>query len=82
MVGRERMAERLFWWINTFEVTLVPMPVNAGPGALAMHDGELMAVLSLVLRDGVIIAIHSIANPEKLTRVRAALSQRENSGVD
>ena len=79
LVGRERMAERLFWWIKTFEVTLVPMPVNAGPGALALHDGELMAVLSFVLRDGVIVAIHSIANPEKLTRVRATLSQRENS---
>ena len=76
------MAGRLFWWINTFEVTLVPTPVNAGPGALAMHDGELMAVLSLVLRDGIIVAIHSIANAEKLTRVRATLSQRESSAVD
>ena len=77
LASRERMAERLFWWINTFEVTLVPMPVNAGPGALALHDGELMAVLSFVLRDGVIIAIHSIANPEKLTRVKGTLAQHE-----
>ena len=57
----------------------MPMPVNAGPGALAMHDGELMAVLSFVLRDGVIVASHSIANPEKLTRVKATLAGRENS---
>lgn len=36
-----------------------------------------MTVLSFVLRDGVIIAIHSIANPEKLTRVTATLAQHE-----
>lgn len=47
------------------------------PSTRAPHDGELTAVLSFVLRDGVIIAIRSIANPEKLTRVRAALAQHE-----
>jgi RNA polymerase sigma-70 factor (ECF subfamily) len=76
VVGRQRVAERLLWWLRTFEVTLEPMPVNAGPGAIAYMNGEIIAVLTLVMRDGLITAIHSVANPEKLVHVKAAMSRR------
>lgn len=76
LVGRQRVAERFLWFLNTFDVTLEPLPVNAGPGALALQNGEVIAVLAFVISDGLIKQIHSIANPEKLTRVKAAVSRR------
>ena len=72
IVGREQVVERLLWFVNTFGVTLEAQPVNAGPGALALQDGEIIAVLTFEIRDGVITAIHSVANPDKLRHVRAA----------
>ena len=76
IVGRQRVAERLLWFLDTFGVTLEAMPVNAGPGAIALQNGEMIAVLTFVVRDGLITAIHSVANPEKLVNARAALARR------
>ena len=76
IVGRERVAERLLWFLDTFGVTLEAMPVNAGPGAIALQNDEIIAVLTFVVSDGLITAIHSVANPEKLGYVKAALAPR------
>ncbi|MBV8528922.1 MAG: RNA polymerase sigma factor SigJ [Candidatus Dormibacteraeota bacterium] len=76
IVGRQRVAEGLLWFLDTFGVTLESMPVNAGPGALALQDGEIIAVLTFEVRDRLITAIHSVANPEKLTHVKAAVTRR------
>ncbi|MGH7685535.1 MAG: RNA polymerase sigma factor SigJ [Candidatus Dormibacteria bacterium] len=76
LVGRQRVAERFLWFLRTFDVTLEPLPVNAGPGALALQNGEIIAVLAFVVSDGLIKQIHSIANPEKLAHVKAALANR------
>ena len=75
IVGRQRVVDRLLRFLHTFRVTLEPMPVNAAPGAIARQDGEIIAALTFEFSDGVIKAIHSVANPEKLTHVKAALSQ-------
>ena len=47
-------------------VTLVSHPVNAEPGLLAFRDRELVGVLHLKLRAGVVCDIHAIADPAKL----------------
>ncbi|MBV8300862.1 MAG: RNA polymerase sigma factor SigJ [Candidatus Dormibacteraeota bacterium] len=75
LVGRQRVAERFLWWLRTFEITLEPMPVNAAAGALAMQHGDLMAVLVFEIDSGRVATIHSVANPEKLRHVKAALDR-------
>jgi hypothetical protein len=46
------------------------MQVNGEPGAIAHSGGKPIAVLAFEVRDGLITKIHSVANPEKLTRLR------------
>jgi hypothetical protein len=48
-------------------VRLVATEVNGQPGAMAFDSVDLLvAVLGLDIVDGRIVAIHSIANPDKL----------------
>ncbi|TMB92059.1 MAG: sigma-70 family RNA polymerase sigma factor, partial [Chloroflexi bacterium] len=54
VIGRQRVAARLLWWLKTFNVTLVSKPVNAGPGALALQDGEVIAALTISIDNGLI----------------------------
>ena len=76
VIGRQRVAERLLGWLKTFNVTLVSKPVNAGPGAIAMQDGEVIAALTISIDNGLIIELTSVANPEKLEYVKAAMGGR------
>ena len=76
VVGSRKVAERLLWWLRTFGVTLVPMPVNAGAGVLALQDDQIVAVVSLVLEGERITALHSVANPAKLAYVKSVLAAR------
>ena len=57
-------------------MTLVSKPVNAGPGALALQDGEVIAALTISIDNGLITELTSIANPDKLAYVKAALTGR------
>jgi RNA polymerase sigma-70 factor (ECF subfamily) len=82
VVGRDRVIRTLFDWMRSMQVTLVPMPVNAEPGALAYVDGALIAVISITVRDGVITHLHSVANPDKLAHVRAALARAPRAETD
>jgi hypothetical protein len=50
------------------------MPVNGEPGAASYVGDDLMAVLAFEVRDGLITKIHSVANPEKLHRLRRPLA--------
>jgi len=77
IVGAQRVAERLLWWLQTFEVTLMPMRVSGGAGAIALQDGDVIAAIAIDVDNGVITALHAVANPEKLSYVRAALGARE-----
>ncbi|MFN2581166.1 MAG: RNA polymerase sigma factor SigJ [Candidatus Dormibacteria bacterium] len=74
VVGREKVAKRFLQFLEAFGVTLVPMPVNAGPGALALQNGDVIAALTIVISDGLITAIQACANPEKLTYVKTVLA--------
>lgn len=46
-----------------------PVPVNGGLGALVEIDGAVAAVLSVVIEEGHITQIYSVANPDKLARL-------------
>jgi RNA polymerase sigma-70 factor (ECF subfamily) len=72
-VGRRQVAEQFLRFVRGFRVTLVPMPVNGEPGALALRDGRLIAVIALDTRDGLISRVHGIANPQKLAYVASLL---------
>ena len=74
IVGRAEVARRLLAFLGAWQVTLVPMPVNAAPGAIAMKDGEVLAALTLDINDGVITEIRAVANPAKLGYVRSVLA--------
>jgi RNA polymerase sigma-70 factor (ECF subfamily) len=74
IVGRRRVAELLLAWLGGWGVTLVPMPVNAAPGAVAMVDGEVIAALTLDIRDGLITEIRAVSNPAKLGYVKSVLT--------
>ena len=44
--------------------------VNGQPGVLACDaDGDRIAVIALDVLDGQVLAIRTVANPEKLTRL-------------
>ena len=45
--------------------------VNGAPGLRVEVDGELAAVLSVTVEDGLITRIYSVANPDKLARLDA-----------
>jgi RNA polymerase sigma-70 factor (TIGR02957 family) len=73
--GRNRVARTLVNGIRQFArrlpgVTLRPVEVNGGPGALIL-DGQqrLLGVWALDIADGQITGISSIVNPEKLTHL-------------
>ena len=79
LVGAAKVAKRLLAFLPAFGVTLIPMPVNAGPGAIALSNGEVIAALTIVIDDGRITAIQACANPEKLSYVKSVLAGRPPS---
>jgi RNA polymerase sigma-70 factor, ECF subfamily len=72
-VGHRQVAEQFLRFVRGFRVTLVPMPVNGEPGALALRDGRLIAVIALETREGLISRVHGIANPQKIAYVASLL---------
>jgi RNA polymerase sigma-70 factor (ECF subfamily) len=70
VVGRERVANTLLGFLRQWEVTLAAMQINGEPGAVARTGDGIIAVLAFEVRDGLITKIHSVANPEKLARLR------------
>ena len=54
--------------------TLVSQPVNGHPGVLAFHDRQLVGILQLKARHGVIYDLHAIADPDKLAFVQLQLT--------
>lgn len=70
VVGRERAARLLlngFRWLLTNGLVIQPARVNGGPGAV-LYDGEgrVISVTELDMTDGVIQAVRSVTNPDKL----------------
>jgi RNA polymerase sigma-70 factor (TIGR02957 family) len=72
--GRDRVARTLITWLRRIEhapgVSLRPVEVNGGPGALVLDAQErLIGVWALDIAGGQIRSISSIVNPEKLTHL-------------
>jgi RNA polymerase sigma-70 factor (ECF subfamily) len=70
LVGAERIAKAIVGWgRQARERGLVhrPAPVNGEPGLVFYdRDGHLVWVSALEIADGVVVAIRSILNPDKL----------------
>ena len=49
-----------------------PVLVNGGPGFLVARDGEPLALIGVTIRDGKIIEIDILADPERLRRLTRA----------
>src|SRR3954470_3652656 len=69
--GRNRVARAVVNWMQTVArvpgVSLRPVEVNGGPGALFLDGQEqLISVLALDIADGQIASISGVVNPDKL----------------
>jgi RNA polymerase sigma-70 factor (ECF subfamily) len=51
------------------ETEQIPVLVNGALGMLALKDGRLMSVFSPLIRDGRIVEINIVADPERLTGI-------------
>jgi RNA polymerase sigma-70 factor (ECF subfamily) len=71
-VGRDEVCSRLLLLFGPHSGSaLVGRTVNGEPGIVVSRNGRPFAVMSLTIdADGRISEIHSVADPEKLTRVR------------
>jgi RNA polymerase sigma-70 factor, ECF subfamily len=52
---------------------LLSIPAGVEAGVVAVHDGRIMALLSLTVRDGRVEHIDGVIDPEKLAPIAAAL---------
>jgi RNA polymerase sigma-70 factor (ECF subfamily) len=69
--GRSRVARRLVDWLSlgsrVRDISLRPVEINAGPGALFFdREQRLIGVAWLDIADGAIKGVGMIANPDKL----------------
>jgi RNA polymerase sigma-70 factor (TIGR02957 family) len=53
------------------DVELRPALVGGSPALVAVLDGEVDAVITLEARDGVVVSLYFVRNPDKLTRLDA-----------
>ena len=72
--GRSRVARTLINWLRLGArlpgVSLRPVEVNGGPGALYLDAQQrLIGVVALDIAGGQITGISSIVNPDKLTHL-------------
>ncbi len=72
--GRSRVAHTLVTWLKMTarfpELTMHQVEVNGGPGAMFV-DGQkrMLAVWSVDIAEGQVIAVRSIVNPDKLAHL-------------
>jgi RNA polymerase sigma-70 factor (ECF subfamily) len=72
--GRSRVAHTLVNWLRLRqrvpEVTMRPVEVNGGPGALFVDGQErVLAVWSIDIAGGEVVGVRSIVNPDKLAHL-------------
>ncbi|MHB8467813.1 MAG: RNA polymerase sigma factor SigI [Acidimicrobiales bacterium] len=70
--GRDVVARNLHRFFGA--ATLVSCPINGQPGVLAFDDQRLYAILSLGVRDDLIVDIHAILDPQKVAAAAARLA--------
>jgi len=74
LYGRTRVARMVINWLGPGErlpgVSLRPVEINGGPGALVFDAQQLLiGVMALDVADGRITSISSIGNPDKLAHL-------------
>ena len=74
LLGRSRVARTVMKWLQLVarypQVSMRPVEVNAGPGAIFLDEQErLLAVWAIDVIDGQIAGIRSIVNPDKLAHL-------------
>ncbi|KAB8165784.1 sigma-70 family RNA polymerase sigma factor [Streptomyces sp. 3MP-14] len=73
LVGRKPGARLLvngYRWLRSAGVELVPTRVNGAPGAVLYdREGRIVSVTELEIADGMVWAIRSVANPDKLSHL-------------
>jgi RNA polymerase sigma-70 factor, ECF subfamily len=74
VLGADRVARVLlgsFTKLRRLEIEVEPVHVGGHP-ALRMSDleGRTLAVWSLLIADGVVVAIHGVVNPDKLAHLQ------------
>jgi RNA polymerase sigma-70 factor (ECF subfamily) len=73
-VGPEMVAGRLMNFFGRPSGTsMISRYVNGEPAVIALHEGQVVAVLALTLKNGAISRVYAIADPRKLAHVRRAL---------
>lgn len=85
--GQQAVARFWCFWLsqlhkNPQPLTLTLAEVNGSPAILSWSEGNLAAVLSLILNAGGIQEIYALLNPEKLAYLQKQLSNTGKSGTD
>jgi RNA polymerase sigma-70 factor (ECF subfamily) len=74
LVGAERVAKALIGWgrqAHHHGLVHRPAVVNGDPGVVFYgEDGQVVWVAALDIAEGVVIAVRSVLNPDKLTHLR------------
>jgi RNA polymerase sigma-70 factor, ECF subfamily len=74
IVGRDAVARGAMRYIGPESGTaLVSVPTPGDPSVLAVRGGEVLAIVTLTVRDGRVAHIDAVADPERLAPVTAAL---------
>ena len=62
-------------------VTLEPVEVNGDPALVLRVDGEIDTVVTVRIDDGLVTGLYAVRNPEKLSRMRQAVTLRRDAAV-
>ncbi len=75
LVGAERVAKALIGWgdqAHAHGISHRPALVNGDPGVVfSDSDGRARWVAALEIAEGVVVAVRSVLNPDKLAHIRA-----------
>ena len=70
--GGEAIAAQLVGAVSGFGAEFIVREINGDPGVLITMGGQIMAAISLGVRDGQIDLVHAIGNPAKLAHLQPA----------
>ena len=73
VAGADKVARLFGAGIATMagRMTVEPAEVNGWPGLLLRLDGEVDSVMTLRVEDGLVTALYTVRNPDKLARLLA-----------
>jgi RNA polymerase sigma-70 factor (ECF subfamily) len=74
VTGRRRVVAGVLRYLGPDSgTTLLSLPTGRHPSVVALRDDQVVAVVTLTIRDGRVHHIHALADPVKLAPVAAAL---------